>query len=308
MASTSASSFRRRGIILAGGTGTRLYPTTLGTCKQLLPIYDKPLVYYPLSVLMLADIREILVITTPEDQGQFRRVMGDGSQWGLELAYAEQPSPDGLAQAYVIGESFVRGCPSALVLGDNILYGGGVHSLLARVSTTSEGATIFGYRVSNPEDFGVAELDPDGKVIDIEEKPIHPKSNYAVTGLYFYDERAPDFAKALIPSRRGELEITDLNRRYLQEGALDMVLLGRGVAWLDTGTPEALMNASNFIYTLQKRQGLQVACPEEIAFVKGWISADQLARLSAPLAKTGYGRYLLDLLEQGPPPSSTHRA
>lgn len=300
----STSKPERRGIILAGGTGTRLYPTTLGTCKQLLPIYDKPLIYYPLSVLMLADIREVLVITTPDDQGLFRRVLGDGSQWGLKLAYAAQPRPDGLAQAFIIGESFLQGHPSALVLGDNILYGGGVQSLLARAGKASEGATIFGYRVSNPEDFGVAELDEQGKVVDIEEKPRHPKSNYAVTGLYFYDARATAFAKSLEPSARGELEITDLNRCYLQQGALDMVLLGRGVAWLDTGTPEALMNASSFIYTLQKRQGLQVACPEEIAFVKGWISADQLASLARPLEKTGYGRYLLDLLQQGPTPNT----
>ena len=290
---------KRKGIILAGGSGTRLYPITLGTCKQLIPIYDKPLIYYPLSTLMLAGIREILVITTPHDHDTFKRVLGDGSAWGMQLEYAVQPAPEGLAQAFLIGEAFLDGAPSGLVLGDNIFYGNGLHQVLHDVSARDRGAVVFGYRVRDPRAFGVAEIDAHGKVLSLEEKPENPRSNYAVTGLYFYDASVVELAKSLEPSARGELEITDLNRLYLERGELRMVRLGRGMAWLDTGTAEALLDASNFIQTLQMRQGLQVACPEEIAYLKGWISADSLAEAAKRLEKTSYGRYLQDLLVHG---------
>ena len=292
---------KRRGIILAGGSGTRLYPITKGVSKQLLPIYDKPMIYYPLSVLMLAGIREVLIINTPHEQALFQALLGDGSQWGMEIRYAVQPSPDGLAQAYLIGAEFVAGGPSALVLGDNIFYGHGFSEQLQRADAQTHGATVFGYWVKDPERYGVAEFDAQGKVIGLEEKPAKPKSNYAVTGLYFYDGRASEFAAQLKPSARGELEITDLNKRYLDDGSLQLEQLGRGHAWLDTGTHESLLQAGNFIETLQARQGLQVCCPEEIAFHQGWIDAAQLQALARPLAKNGYGQYLLSLLEHGQP-------
>ncbi len=284
-----------KGIILAGGTGTRLHPLTKGLSKQLMPIYDKPMVYYPLSTLMLAGIREILVITTPHEQSLFQALLGDGRSWGLRFEYAVQPSPDGLAQAFLIGESFIEGDACALVLGDNIFYGHGLQGLLIESAQRNEGATVFGYYVSNPSAYGVAEFDETGVVVGLEEKPAVPKSNYAVAGLYFYDDEVVGHAKALKPSARGELEITDLNRRYLAEGKLRLTKLGRGVAWLDTGTPEALLQAANFVQTIQDRQGLRASCPEEISFRKGWITADQLARLAKPLEKTTYGRYLQEL-------------
>jgi glucose-1-phosphate thymidylyltransferase len=289
----------RKGIILAGGSGTRLYPITQGISKQLLPVYDKPMIYYPLAILMLAGIREVLVINTPHEQALFQRLLGDGSQWGMDIHYAVQPSPDGLAQAFLIGREFLDGAPSCLVLGDNIFYGVGLTERLQRAATRERGATVFGYWVRDPERYGVAEFDGDGRVVGLEEKPSRPKSNYAVTGLYFYDERACDFAASLKPSPRGELEITDLNRCYLGEGALHLEQLGRGYAWLDTGTHESLMEAGNFIQTIEHRQGLKVCCPEEIAFLKGWIGAEQLLRLAEPLAKTGYGQYLKNLVNQG---------
>jgi len=289
----------RRGIILAGGSGTRLYPITKGVSKQLLPVYDKPMIYYPLSVLMLAGIREVLVINTPHEQALFRQLLGDGSQWGMEIQYAVQPSPDGLAQAYTIGRDFVDGKPSCLVLGDNIFHGHGLTETLQRADARREGATVFGYWVNDPERYGVAEFDASGKVIDIEEKPAKPRSHYAVTGLYFYDGHAPEHAASLKPSPRGELEITDLNRRYLEAGQLHLEALGRGYAWLDTGTHKSLHEASNFIETIQQRQGLQVCCPEEIAFGNGWIDAAQLERLAAPLLKNDYGRYLHELAVRG---------
>ncbi|MCI1729185.1 MAG: glucose-1-phosphate thymidylyltransferase RfbA [Chiayiivirga sp.] len=292
---------KRRGIVLAGGSGTRLYPITKGVSKQLLPIYDKPMIYYPLSALMLAGIREVLIINTPHEQALFQTLLGDGSQWGMEIRYAVQPSPDGLAQAYLIGAEFVAGGPSALVLGDNIFYGHGFSEQLQRADAQTHGATVFGYWVKDPERYGVAEFDAQGKVIGLEEKPAKPKSNYAVTGLYFYDGRASEFAAQLKPSARGELEITDLNKRYLDDGSLQLEQLGRGHAWLDTGTHESLLQAGNFIETLQARQGLQVCCPEEIAFHQGWIDAAQLQALARPLAKNGYGQYLLSLLEHGQP-------
>ena len=292
---------KRRGIILAGGSGTRLYPITKGVSKQLLPIYDKPMIYYPLSALMLAGIRGVLIINTPHEQALFQTLLGDGSQWGMEIRYAVQPSPDGLAQAYLIGAEFVAGGPSALVLGDNIFYGHGFSEQLQRADAQTRGATVFGYWVKDPERYGVAEFDAQGKVIGLEEKPTKPKSNYAVTGLYFYDGRASEFAAQLKPSARGELEITDLNKRYLDDGSLQLEQLGRGHAWLDTGTHESLLQAGNFIETLQARQGLQVCCPEEIAFHQGWIDAAQLQALARPLAKNGYGQYLLSLLEHGQP-------
>ncbi len=299
MDARSVAKDARRGIILAGGSGTRLYPITKGVSKQLLPVYDKPMIYYPLSVLMLAGIREVLVINTPHEQALFRQLLGDGSQWGMEIQYAIQPSPDGLAQAYLIGRDFVAGKPSCLVLGDNIFHGHGLTETLQRVDARSEGATVFGYWVNDPERYGVAEFDANGKVIDIEEKPAQPRSNYAVTGLYFYDGNAPEHAAALKPSPRGELEITDLNRRYLEAGQLHLEALGRGYAWLDTGTHKSLHEASNFIETIQQRQGLQVCCPEEIAFGQGWIDAGQLERLAAPLRKNDYGRYLHELAVRG---------
>ncbi|WP_424682124.1 glucose-1-phosphate thymidylyltransferase RfbA [Frateuria sp. YIM B11624] len=289
----------RKGIILAGGSGTRLYPITQGISKQLLPVYDKPMIYYPLAMLMLAGIREVLVINTPHEQALFQRLLGDGSQWGMDIHYAVQPSPDGLAQAFLIGREFLAGAPSCLVLGDNIFYGVGLSERLQRAASRERGATVFGYWVRDPERYGVAEFDAGGRVVGLEEKPARPKSNYAVTGLYFYDERACDFAASLEPSPRGELEITDLNRCYLGGGELHLEQLGRGYAWLDTGTHESLMEAGNFIQTIEHRQGLKVCCPEEIAFLKGWIGAEQLLRLAEPLAKTGYGQYLKNLVDQG---------
>ena len=289
----------RRGIILAGGSGTRLYPVTQAVSKQLLPVYDKPMIFYPLSVLMLAGIREVLVINTPHEQSMFQRLLGDGSQWGVRIEYAVQPSPDGLAQAFLIGREFIAGQPSCLVLGDNIFYGHGLTELLQRASLRERGATVFGYWVRDPERYGVAEFDQNHRVIGLEEKPAKPKSNYAVTGLYFYDERVCDFAASLKPSARGELEITDLNRCYLQDGSLMLEQLGRGYAWLDTGTHESMMDAGNYIATVENRQGLKVCCPEEIAFQSGWIDAGQVRELAKPLAKTGYGQYLLQMLQQG---------
>ena len=291
---------QRKGIILAGGSGTRLYPITQCISKQLLPVYDKPMIYYPLSVLMLAGIREVLIINTPHEQELFKRLLGDGSKWGMQIEYAAQASPDGLAQALLIGREFLGGAPSCLVLGDNIFHGQGLGDLLRRADSREHGATVFGYYVRDPERYGVAEFDTDGRVIGLEEKPSDPRSNYAVTGLYFYDGRASDFAAALKPSPRGELEITDLNRCYLDDGSLQLEKLGRGYAWLDTGTHETLNQASNFIETIEARQGLRVCCPEEIAFFKGWIDANQMRALAAPLAKNGYGQYLLGLLEHGP--------
>ena len=290
---------KRKGIILAGGSGTRLYPLTQAISKQLLPVYDKPMIYYPLSVLMLAGIREVLVINTPHEQALFKALLGNGSQWGMDIRYAAQPSPDGLAQAYLIGRDFVAGQPSCLVLGDNIFYGHGFTDMLRRADARSEGATVFGYWVNDPERYGVAEFDAQGRVIGIEEKPANPRSNYAVTGLYFYDGHASDYAAELRPSPRGELEITDLNRRYLEAGALHLEPLGRGHAWLDTGTHQSLLEASNFIETIEARQGLRVCCPEEIAFGNGWIDAAQVERLAGPLAKNGYGQYLLSLVSRG---------
>jgi glucose-1-phosphate thymidylyltransferase len=287
-----------RGIILAGGSGTRLYPITQGVSKQLLPVYDKPMIYYPLATLMMAGIREVLVINTPHEQALFRTLLGDGSQWGMVIRYAAQPSPDGLAQAFLIGRDFVAGGPSCLILGDNIFHGHGLQAQLHDAAQRTHGATVFGYRVSDPERYGVAEFDTDGRVVGLEEKPVRPKSHYAVTGLYFYDARVCDFAAELKPSPRGELEITDLNRRYLEDGSLRLERLGRGCAWLDTGTHESLLQAGNFIQTLQERQGLQVSCPEEIAWRNGWISTEALERLAAPLLKNGYGQYLVSLLRE----------
>ncbi|MBN6150354.1 glucose-1-phosphate thymidylyltransferase RfbA [Xanthomonas sp. AmX2] len=293
---------QRKGIILAGGSGTRLYPITKGVSKQLLPVYDKPMIYYPLSVLMLAGIREVLIINTPHEQALFQSLLGDGSQWGMQIEYAVQPSPDGLAQAYLIGRDFVGGKPSCLVLGDNIFYGHGLTETLRRADARIEGATVFGYWVNDPERYGVAEFDTSGKVVGIEEKPAKPRSNYAVTGLYFYDGHAADYAAELAPSPRGELEITDLNKVYLRAQQLHLEPLGRGHAWLDTGTHQSLLEASNFIETIQTRQGLQVCCPEEVAFGQGWIDAEQLQRLAAPLTKNAYGQYLRALALRGSVP------
>ncbi len=292
-------SISRKGIILAGGSGTRLYPLTRSVSKQLLPVYDKPMIYYPLSVLMQAGIREILIINTPHEQQLFKNLLGDGSQWGLQLHYAVQPEPGGLAQAYLIGEEFVNGEPSCLILGDNIFYGAGITELLARANARTEGATVFGYRVSDPERYGVAEFDHTGKVIGLEEKPQNPASPYAVTGLYFYDGQASKYARQLTPSPRGELEITDLNKVYLEKGQLNVELMSRGYAWLDTGTHDSLMDAGLFISTIEKRQGIKVACPEELAFRNGWIDTSQLRELARPIAKNGYGQYLLSLAEEG---------
>jgi len=290
----------RKGIILAGGSGTRLYPLTRVISKQLLPVYDKPMIYYPLSTLMLAGIREILVITTPHEQALFQQLLCDGSQWGIQLSFAVQESPDGLAQAFIIGEEFLAGSPSCLILGDNIFHGGGLQDLLTRCMQRLDGSTVFGYWVRDPERYGVVEFDQQMRVLSLQEKPAQPRSNYAVTGLYFYDGRASQFARVLEPSSRGELEITDLNRRYLEDGSLRLERLGRGYAWLDTGTHESLQQASSFIETIEARQGLKVACPEEIAFLHGWIDHDQVLELAEPLRSSGYGEYLMQLLERGP--------
>jgi glucose-1-phosphate thymidylyltransferase len=288
---------QRKGLILAGGSGTRLYPATQAVSKQLLPVYDKPMVYYPLSTLMLAGLRDILVISTPQDTPRFTQLLGDGSQWGLNLTYAVQHSPGGLAQAFLVGEKFIAGAPSTLILGDNIFYGHDLAPQLERAAACADGATVFAYPVNDPERYGVAEFDASGKVISLEEKPQAPKSRYAVTGIYFYDDKAVDFAKSLAPSARGELEITDLNKLYLARDALRVELMGRGMAWLDTGTHESLLEAATFIATLEKRQGLKIACPEEIAFHKGYISAAQLEAIAQTMIKNGYGQYLLGLLK-----------
>ena len=289
----------RKGLILAGGSGTRLYPVTQAVSKQLLPVYDKPMIYYPLSALMLAGMRDVLIISTPQDTPRFEQLLGDGSQWGLNLQYAVQPSPDGLAQAFVIGRDFIGNAPSSLVLGDNLFWGHDLQASLKEAHAQTQGATVYAYHVHDPERYGVVEFDATGRAISIEEKPAKPKSAYAVTGLYFYDSQVCDIAASLKPSPRGELEITDVNRVYLEQGTLQVQTLGRGYAWLDTGTHDSLLEAGQFIATIEKRQGLKVACPEEIAFRAGWIDTAQLDRLAAPMKKNGYGQYLLRLLQEG---------
>ena len=289
---------KRKGIILAGGSGTRLYPVTQSISKQLLPVYDKPMIYYPLSTLMLAGIQDILIISTPDDTPRFESLLGDGSQWGLNISYKVQPSPDGLAQAFIVGDTFIGNDLSALVLGDNIFYGHDFNELLGNATTRNDGATVFAYHVHDPERYGVAEFDKTNKVLSLEEKPKNPKSNYAVTGLYFYDKDVVAMAKSLKPSLRGELEITDLNRLYLEKQKLNVEIMGRGYAWLDTGTHDSLLEASQFIATLENRQGLKVSCPEEISYRRGWIDASQLEKLAAPLSKNGYGQYLQRILKE----------